>query len=186
MFKMVEWSPDLDLSEFYNKALERGFHNNASQKTMIECFRNEPEWNAWILYDNDAPVGSVAAHSFDDVMGKNTYRILTRVCSFGEARHHHGLVSPRTLIAQHQNFNDQFFLPQCLEWVNGRGRVFATSNNSAQASQRLVHKHYFPTLQKLGIVTRIKDVHYRHTDQTVWEIHPEEFYINLNKYPRWN
>jgi hypothetical protein len=67
----------------------------------------------------------------------------------------------------------------------GRGRMFATSNASKQASQRLVHSYYFPTLAKLGIVSKIKDVHYRHTDQTVWEIHPEEFLANLERFERW-
>ena len=36
-----------------------------------------------------------------------------------------------------------------------------------------------------SIVEKIKDVHYRHTDQTVWEIHPDKFYENLNRYTRW-
>jgi hypothetical protein len=63
--------------------------------------------------------------------------------------------------------------------------MFATSNSSKEASQRLVHSYYFPTLAKIGVVSKIKDVHYRHTDQTVWEIHPDKFYANLELYPRW-
>lgn len=184
MFKLVEWSPDLDLTDFYAEAARRGFVNNANQQRMIDCFRNEREWNAWILYQDKKPIGSVAAHSFDDVM-PGGYRILTRVCTFGEARPHNGLVKAHRLCAEHQNLNDQFLLPQCLEWVNGRGRCFATSNASKEASQRLVHSIYFPTLAKVGVVSKIKDVHYRHTDQTVWEIHPEKFYENLERYPRW-
>lgn len=185
MFKLVEWSPNLDLSDFYTEAARRGFVNNSSQKAMIDCFRNEKEWNAWILYKDESAVGSVAAHSFDDVMGPNTYRILTRVCTFGEARPHGGLVKAKRLCAEHQNLNDQFLLPKCIEWVNGRGRMYATSNASKEASQRLVHSIYFPTLEKEGIVTKIKEVHYRNTDQTVWEIHPDKFYENLKRYPRW-
>jgi hypothetical protein len=184
MFKLVEWHKNLDLSEFYTEADRRGFKNNNSQKTMIDCFRNEREWNAWILYNDNRPIGSVAAHSFDDVM-PGGYRILTRVCTFAEERKDKGLITPKRLVAQHQNLTDQFMLPQCIEWVSGRGRMFATSNASKEASQRLVHSYYFPTLAKLGIVEKIKDVHYRHTDQTVWEIHPDKFYENLNRYTRW-
>lgn len=185
MFNLVEWSPTLDLTEFYKEAERRGFVNNSSQRVMIDCFKNEKEWNAWILYQNDKPVGSVAAHSFNDVMGENSYRILTRVCTFAEARKSTGLITPKRLVAEHQNLTDQFLLPKCIEWVNGRGRMFATSNASKEASQRLVHSYYFPTLAKLGIVSKIKDVHYRSTDQTVWEIHPEQFLENLKRYPRW-
>jgi len=184
MFKLVEWHKDLDLSEFYTEADRRGFKNNSSQKAMIDCFHNEREWNAWILYNDDRAVGSVAAHSFDDVM-PGGYRILTRVCTFAEERKGAGLITPKRLVAQHQNLTDQFMLPQCIEWVSGRGRMFATSNASKEASQRLVHSYYFPTLAKLGIVEKIKDVHYRHTDQTVWEIHPDKFYENLGRYERW-
>ena len=184
MYKTVEWHESLDLTNFYNEASRRGFVNNSSQKAMIDCFRNEREWNAWILYNDGSAVGSVAAHSFDDVM-PGGYRILTRVCTFAEERKGAGLITHNRLVAEHQNLTDQFLLPQCIEWVGGRGRMFATSNASKEASQRLVHSYYFPTLAKLGIVSKIKDVHYRHTDQTVWEIHPDKFYANLKLYPRW-
>lgn len=184
MHKVVEWNENLDLSNFYSEATRRGFVNNSSQQAMIDCFRNERDWNAWILYNDNRAVGSVAAHSFDDVV-PGGYRILTRVCTFAEERQGKGLITLKRLVAEHQNLTDQFLLPQCIEWVNGRGRMFATSNASKEASQRLVHSYYFPTLAKIGIVTKVKDVHYRGTDQTVWEIHPEAFYENLKKYPRW-
>lgn len=185
MYKIIEWSPELDLKDFYAEAKRRGFFNNSNQKVMIDCFRNEREWNAWILYENDKAIGSVAAHSFDDVMGPKSYRILTRVCTFGEARPHHGLITPKRLIAEHQNLTDQFLLPTCLDWVNNRGDVYVTSNESKEASQRLVHRYYFPTLVKIGVARKVKDVNYRHTDQTVWQIYPDMFLENLSRYPRW-
>jgi len=183
MYKIVPWSEDLDLTEFYAEAEQRGFANNASQKVMIDCFRNEPEWAAWILYQNDKAVGSVAAHSFNE-MGLDCYRVLARTCTFGDARPNGGLITPKKLIAEHQNLTDQFLLPVCLEWTKGK-RIFATSNESQVASQRLVHRHYFPTLEKLGIVSRVGNMLYRNTEQTVWQIYPEAFYANLELYPRW-
>jgi hypothetical protein len=185
MHKLIEWSPSLDLTDFYADAERRGFVNNSSQKAMIDCFQNEREWNAWILYDGSRAIGSVAAHSFDDVV-PNSYRILTRVCTFAEARKDKGLITTKRLIAEHQNLTDQFLFPKCIEWVADRGRMFATSNASKTASQRLVHSYYFPTLAKLDIVSKIKDIHYRGTDQTVWEIHPNKFLENLTKFPRWD
>tara|TARA_B110000211_G_scaffold125644_1_gene144696 strand:+ start:102 stop:659 length:558 start_codon:yes stop_codon:yes gene_type:complete len=184
MYKLSKWNDLLDLSNFYAEAERRGFKNNSSQAAMIDCFRSEREWEAWILYKDGQAIGSVAAHSFDDVV-PGGYRILTRVCTFAEARKDKGLITPKRLVAQHQNLTDQFLLPQCLKWVGNKGRVFATSNASKEASQRLVHSYYFPTLAKIGIVSKVKEVHYRHTDQTVWEIHPEKFYENLELYPRW-
>lgn len=184
MFKLIKWRENLNLDSFYQQAARRGFVNNSSQKVMIDCFRNEQEWNAWILYKDSHAVGSVAAHSFDAVMGPGSYRVLTRVCSFAEVRLNRGLTTPKRLVAEHQNLTDQFFLPQCIEWA-GRKNLYATSNNSKEASQRLVHKYYFPTLQELGIVEQVGQIHYRHTDQTVWKINVDRFEENLNKYPRW-
>lgn len=184
MHKLIPWSEDLDLSDFYAEASRRGFVNNSSQKAMIDCFRNEREWNAWILYDNDRAVGSVAAHSFDDII-PGGYRILTRVCTFAESRPMKGLIKAHRLCAEHQNLNDQFLLPQCIEWVDRKGPMYATSNSSKEASQRLVHTIYFPTLEKAKIVTRIGDIYYRNTHQTLWQIHPDKFLDNLKRYPRW-
>lgn len=181
-FNLVKWTADLDLSKFYEEAGKKGFINNASQKTMIDCFHNEQEWAAWILYQDNKAVGSVAAHSFT-VMGPDAYRVLARTCTFGTARQTSGLITPKRLIAEHQNLTDQFLLPACINWA--KGDLYATSNESTVASQRLVHKHYFPTLAKLGIVERVCEMNYRNTDQTVWRIYPDRFLANLELYPRW-
>lgn len=184
MYKLVEWSPELDLTEFYEEASSRGFANNSSQKAMIDCFRNEKLWKAWILYQDSKAVGSVVSHTFDDVMGYGSFRVLARTCTFGTARPNGGLITPRRLIAEHQNLTDQFLLPACIEWA-GKDKLYATSNDSKVASQRLVHRYYFPTLAKLGIVEKVKEVHYRNTDQTVWKINADRFLENLERYPRW-
>ena len=41
MYKLINYSDDLDLNSFYANALKRGFVNNSSKKTMIDCFANE-------------------------------------------------------------------------------------------------------------------------------------------------
>jgi len=184
MYKIIPWSDTLDLTEFYAEAERRGFVNNASQRVMVDCFNNEQEKQIWILYQNDKAVGSVAAHSFE-IMGDDCYRVLARTCSFGTARPNNGLVTTKRLIAEHQNLTDQFLLPVCIEWAKGK-KIFATSNESEEASQRLVHRHYFPTLAKLGIVERIQNLIYRNTEQTVWQIYPDRFNENLNRFSRWN
>jgi len=183
MYKLLEWNDKLDLSSFYKEATEKGFNNNSSQQAMIECFRNEYKWNAWILYQDDIAIGSVAAHSFDDVMGQDSYRVLTRCCILRGARNGGGMMTANVAIGQHQNLTDQFLLPQCIEWAGNN--VYATSNESKIASQRFVHRTYFPTLEKIGVVKKVKDVFYRGTDQTVWKINVDLFYENLNRYPRW-
>lgn len=186
MFNLVEWSPNLDLTDFYKEAGLRGFINNSSQQAMIDCFHNEREWAAWILYQNGQAVGSVAAHSFDDVMGPNSYRILTRVCAFAESAPRTGLLTVNKMMRKHQHISDQFYLPQCIEWAGKSSNLYATSNNNKSASQSLVHNYYFPTLEEMGIVEKIKDLFYRGTHQTIWKFNVGAFEESLNKNIRWS
>ena len=182
-FKLVEFSEELDLAEFYAEAGRRGFNNNSSQQVMVDCFRNEPEWKVWLLYQGDKVVGSVAAHSFD-IMGKNCYRVLARTCVFAETRPSSGLLTANKWVVENQSCVNQFLLPVCVNWT--KGDLYATSNESVVASQRLVNKHYFTTLTKAGISERIGVMNYRNTDQTIWRIDRDKFLANLDRYPRWD
>jgi hypothetical protein len=184
MFHIKEWNENLDLTEFYLTCVEKGYINNSSEKRLVGSNQKEKEWNCWILYSDQTAIGSVAAHSFDDVMGPNTYRILTRTCSFREYAPTTGLTTTKRLIKEHQNFTDQFFLPKCLEWAKNQ-KVFATSNTSNVASQRLVNNYYFPILEELGLAAKVDKVFYRGLNQNVWEIFKEPFLNHLSKYPRW-
>lgn len=183
-YKIVKWHQELDLSDFYKNAAARGFYNNSTQKMLVDCFEKEKQWSVWILYYYDEAVGSVAAHSFDDVMGENTYRIAARTCVFTDKL---PLTSLRTKnqIVSHQNVTSQFLIPVCLEWVSNDARVFITSNNSDVGTQRLVHRIFCPAMESTGQMKRIKEVFYRGTEQTVWELYPEKFNKELNKFPRW-
>jgi hypothetical protein len=56
MFKIVPWSIDLDLTEFYKGAAARGFENNSTQKMLVDCFQKE-DWgylanNTWYFITN--------------------------------------------------------------------------------------------------------------------------------------
>lgn len=184
MYKLIPWTEELDLSQFYQDARVRGFDNNSSQKMLVDCFRKEKKWNTWILYYNNNAVGSVAAHSFDDVMGENTYRIAARTCVFTDKLPFNSLRT-RNQIITHQHVTSQFLIPVCLEWVPRNSRVFITSNENDSGTQRLVHKIFCPAMEKSQQMKKIKTVFYRGTNQTVWELFSDKFYEELNKNPRW-
>lgn len=186
MYKMVEWSSSLNLEEFYAEAASRGHINNSSQKVMVDCFRNEERSQVWILYKNNCAIGSVAAHKFPE-MGPNAYRILTRTCVLDGVipNNGKGLGTGRWYIQQHQNTTCQFFIPKMIEWCGIDADMYATSNQLDGASQRKVHNIYFPLLECQGEFARIKEIHYRGTEQTVWKLNPYKFNENLSKYPRW-
>jgi len=194
MYKIITWTEDLDLSRFYAIAAAKGFVNNASQKMLIDSFKNEREKQVWILYYNDNAVGSVAAHSFDE-MGENCYRIAARTCVFSDLLPRSadriedavGIGGLRTVkgIVTHQNVTSQFLIPACLEWVPKGSSLYITSNENESGTQRLVHRIFGPEMEKTGQMRRIKDMQYRGTQQTVWQFFPDAFWETINKYPRW-
>lgn len=173
--KLVPYSDQLDLTYFYNKAREKGFYNNSSRQALIGSFDSEREKQFWILYKDTLPIGSVGVHSFDEVMGPGSYRILTRTCVIETV-----VARARTLkqLKKHSHIVDQHYVPQCLMWAN-TDKVYATSNMSDVASQRLVHTIYFPSMEKMGLVSKIAEVEYRKQVQTVWQYHPEKFFKSL-------
>ena len=184
MFKIIPWSEDLDLTEFYAEADRRGFTNNSSQKAMVDCFRNETKWCVWILYYNDKAVGSVAAHSFDKIMGENSYRIATRTCVFTDMLPKDTLRTKNQIIT-HQHVTAQFLIPACIEWVPKGSKMYITSNENDAGTQRLVHRIFGPAMEASGQMRKVRELFYRGTNQTVWELFPNKFLEELGKYPRW-
>lgn len=176
--KLIPYNDNLDLSYFYEKAKEKGFDNNSSKEALINCFDKEKEKQVWILYNDSLPIGSVGAHSFDEGMGPGSYRILARTCIIETV-----VNRARTLreLKQHSHIVDRYYVPQCLTWAN-TDKVYATSNMSSVASQRLVHTVYLPAMESLGLVSKVKEVEYRKQVQTVWQYHPEEFLKSLYKH----
>lgn len=184
MYKITKWTSSLDLSDFYERAEAQGFYNNSSEERLIKSISKEDEWCVWILYNNETPIGSVAAHSLPE-FGPNAYRILTRCCVLLEPEVFKS-VRTKYVITQHQNINDQFYLPTCIDWAGKDNQLFATSNESEVASQKRVHRTYFPLLEKLNIVENWGELEYRGKKQTFWKYNVEEFENNLRKYPRWH
>lgn len=187
MFNIIPWSENLDLSEFYLEAEKRGFINNSSQKHLVDCFKNERLKQVWILYYNNKAIGSVAAHSFDDVMGENSFRIAARTCVFTDMIDgiYGDALRTKSVITKNQNPTAQFLIPACIDWTLPNARLFITSNESQVGTQKRVHNIFGPLMEKEGMMKRIKEVDYRDHLQTVWELFPDKFYEILNRYPRW-
>ena len=179
MYSIKPWTTELDLSDFYAEASAKGFVNNSSQTAMIDCFRNEDRWGAWILYYNDITVGSVAAHSIDEGV-----RICARTCVLTHLLPTNTLRT-RNQITTHQHITAQFFIPKCIEWVNGKSNMYITTHPSNVGTQRLVHNIYAPSLVKTKVLTKAFDKEYRGHIQTFWKLNPDEFLEQLNSYPRW-
>jgi hypothetical protein len=183
MYKVIPWTTDLDLTEFYMHASKKGYENNLSQKTLIDCFNNEKHKQVWILYYNNTAVGSVAAHSFPE-MGSNSYRIAARTCVLTHLLPTNTLRTRHQIIT-HQHVTSQFLIPTCIHWCPPNSNMYITSNDNSAGSQRLVHKIFAPAMEETGQMKRILEMNYRGTNQTVWQLYPDKFLEDLAKYTRW-
>jgi hypothetical protein len=183
MFEIKKWTPELDLTDFYATATAKGFTNNASQKMLVDSLAKEKHWAVWILYYNDKAVGSVAAHSFPE-MGEDAFRIAARTCVFSD---HIPIPSIRTRnqIVTHQHVTSQFLIPVCIEWTPPWANLYITSNEKSVGTQRLVHNIFGPAMEVTGQMKRIKEIHYRGTNQTVWELYANKFLEELERNLRW-
>ena len=180
MYKIIPWSTELDLAEFYAIANAKGFVNNASQKMLVDSLSKEKEWGVWILYYNDKAIGSVGAHSFPE-MGTNCYRIAARTCVFSDMFPMNTLRT-RNQIATHQHVTSQFLIPTCIDWAPKGSKLFITSNKSSIGTQRLVHHIFGPVMEAAGQMKRVTEMLYRGTEQTVWQLYPDKFLTELEKF----
>lgn len=182
-YKLVPYSESIDLTEFYLQAESRGFINNSSKKMLVDSISIEKKWKIWLLEHNNKIVGSTAAHSFPE-MGENSFRILCRTCVFTDQ-----LPIPRlrtkTGIITHQSITPQFFIPACIEWAGSQNNLYVTTNENSEGTQRLVHKIWAPMLAESKCLEKINQIKYRGTNQTVWRLNVQEFYKQLERYPRW-
>lgn len=183
MYRLIPWSKAIDLEVFYRRALAKGYTNNASQKMLVDCFENEISKQVWILYYNDSPVGSVAAHSLD-IGEKNSFRIAARTCVFTDDLPINNLRTKNGIL-NHQNVTAQFFIPACIEWAGKENNLYITSNDSPEGSQKLVHRIFCPLLAEKGILKFSGEKFYRGHMQSFWKLDVEEFYQDLNRNKRW-
>ena len=184
-YKIVEWTPDLDLSDFYAEATRRGFENNHSQKAMFDCFRNEREWKGWMLEYNGRYVGGVCAHSFDDVMGPGSYRILARTCVFTDLTHRPHFYTKNTSIVGQQCAAAQFYVPVTLQHFGLDKKFYATSNANPVGNQQRVNRLWFPVQERLGRFKLAKTQFYRGCEQNIWELNTQEWCSSIATYEQW-
>lgn len=183
MYSIIPFSEDLDLSDFYKRAEEKGYSNNINQYWINDCFNNEKESQTWILFYENKAVGTVAAHTFPE-LGERAYRIAVRTCVLSDEISTPSLRT-RNQIITHQHVTGQILIPTCIEWAGRNNNLYITSNNLEAGSQRLVHKIYFPAMEKTGQVEHCGEMQYRGTVQTIWKLNVNRFYEILNKNKRW-
>jgi len=184
MYQIQEYNNSIDLSSFYDCCLQKGFINNASQKRLVDTFKNQKYFKLWILFYNNVPVGSTVAHDFDEVMGEHSYRICARTCVLSDQlpiKH----IRTKDGIVHHQNICSQIFIPVILKTLPQDSKYYITSSNKDEASMKQVNSIWTKLLAKQGVLKETKNVFYRGADQTVWQLMTEVFLEQLDAHTKW-
>jgi hypothetical protein len=184
MFYIQEYNEDLDLSEYYRLASERGFYNNNNKEKLIDTWLHMDRWQVWLLYYNETIVGSIAAHSLEElgVLG-DAYRIAARTCTFDDLiGQRKTLRTPNTIIAKHQNLTAQFLLPLCIEWAGKDKNLYISSNENDTGTQKYVHRLYCPGLKKVNVLEESIELEYRGAIQSFWRMNVPEFYRQMEEF----
>lgn len=184
MYRIQEYNQTLDLDDFYRLAHDRKFYNNDSKEKVVDTWKHMDRWQVWFLYFDDQIVGSIAAHSLEElgVLG-DAYRIAARTCTFDDlTKQRTSLRTANTIIAKHQNLTAQFLLPLCIEWAGKDKDLYISSNENDTGTQKYVHRLYCPGLRKIGILEDPVDLEYRRAIQSFWRLNVDEFYNQMENY----
>lgn len=183
-YRCIEWSADLDLTEFYSECKRRGFENNTSQQLMIDTFNVEGDVKAWILYNDNTVIGASVLHKLP-ILGVKSYRIGARTASFSEHNPKLGLLTKKGLIQELQSLTAQFFIPAQINYLGHDKDMFISSNDSIVATQRLVHRVWCPEMQRMGLLSEHCEIEYRGHVQKFWKVDTIEYMKRLDMFPRW-
>lgn len=183
-YRLIPFSEDLDLTEFYAECSRRGFENNSSQKAMFDCFKNEREWAGWLLEYQGEIIGGVCCHSFDDVMGPGSYRLLARTVCFTD-RSHKPMHNVRGFVFKHQCVASQFYMPVAIAWAGTDKKFYGTSNANSVGTSRISHNIWFPKHVEQGTFYKAKDAFYRGWNQSIWGLNLDIYFEQLKKFPKW-
>ncbi len=185
MYDVIQWNEYLDLSFFYEECKKLNYTNNLSQEVMIDPFKYDPNFVAFILYKNQSlPIGSIVCHSFDEVMGHNSLRI-ARICQINQDK---GL-SNRDLVLKMKNYCDRFLMPAIFNHYNlDKYKIYITTNSDSMGTRssnnmgKIIQKFY----TKNKLISKVADhLIYKGSKQTVWLWNPKEHENYLKKQEIW-
>lgn len=174
MYTIKEWNENLDLSEFYDEARKRGYHNNDSYESMIQPFENLDDTKILILYYNGIAVGSSISHPFLD-----GYRIFTRLCVFTDLTPFKRCGTVKAF-KEHQHITPRFFLP---EHAKLKKQLYFTTHPEETAKMQSMHTLVTRWLEQCNVIEHYDDVTYRGCTQSVWKVNTERWLNDMNRYP---
>ena len=174
MYTLKEYHPEMDLSQFYEEARKRNYHNNDSYESMIKPFEDIPDSRVLILFYNDVPVASSVSHPFLD-----GYRIFARLCVFTDLTPFNRCGTVKAF-KEHQHVTPRFFLP---EHAKLKGPLYFTTHPEDTAKMQSMHRVVTKWLSECGVIGWLGDMKYRGCVQSVWKVNTQKWLEDMDKYP---
>ena len=174
MYTLKEYYPEMDLSQFYEEARKRNYHNNDSYESMIKPFEDMHSKKILILSYNDKIVGSSISHPFLD-----GHRIFARLCVFTDLTPFKRCGTVKAF-KEHQHITARFFLP---EHAKLKGPLYFTTHPEPIAKMKGVHNNATKWFEQAGVVGWLGDMNYRGCVQSVWKVNTQKWLNDMNKYP---
>ena len=188
MFEVIQYTPEINLTQFFRNALDQGFIFHTSPR--IFHWKDEPVINNWIVYQNDTPISTFAVHSLQSRMpGYNNYSIMNRMCVL---KYNSPIKpTPERFYEQHQNFVAQIVLPTCINWLlKTQGsdiNTYVTVDLAKPANYIKGHNKMLRSWERRGLITLLEEQHYWDDRQVaVWNYNYKKFLEQYEQCSKWD
>jgi hypothetical protein len=175
-----------DLILFCESCRQSGYKNNETLSAirLEECLSQGGQF--FLTYLDDTLISISGCHPLPQV-GPQVFRVLFRGVVLKEYQNLFGLVSKTHMTS----IPFYYHLPLQLEWARSKGYkdICITTNwNNPDGITSMNHSHkVLQLLERQGIVESLIDkIHLFHTDQTVWRVNIENYFIARNKFKERN
>lgn len=182
MFSVKEFSEQLDLTEFYKTAKERGYYNNCNQTVLHDNMKHLNDYKTFLLYYEETVVGSVCLHSLEElnILGDNAYRVGARTCLFPDL-----IGGTRKFSMQNYNnnpfshYSTQLLFPMCIKYCGIDTPMYVSTNENEVGTQIKVHRIWAKVMHRLGYLIDPVELDYRNNFQTFWKINTQKWIDDL-------
>lgn len=188
-FNVVPYSPELDLTEFYQNAQAQGYVKH----TTPEVFNYDRELRAqaWVVYQDGHPIASFAAHTMfprPEFKGTIAYMVWNSMCVLRYTPI--GTFGPRAFWDGYQNFNAQVVAPTCINWVYEQEGTTDVDMFTSHSHKRkppydktinIMSRHW----GRMGIVSHWKDSEINGETVEWWRVDHKLFMEGFNNNPKW-
>jgi hypothetical protein len=185
MFEVIQYTPKINLTQFFRDALDQGFIFHTSPRIFL--WPQEPVFNNWVVYQDNNPIATFGVHSLKRYNAPG-YSIMSRMCVLK----YNSPVKPTPggFYEQHQNFVAQIVLPTCIKWLyKSQGTDISTyvSVDTSKPPQYMKgHNKMLQSWSKRGLMELKSDQYWHDRQVALWSFNHSLFLEQYEQCPKWD